>query len=53
MVIGKGGRLVRDVGTEARVDLEKLFGTRVFLDLNVKVEKDWQMKDDLLDRLGF
>jgi GTP-binding protein Era len=53
MVIGKGGRLVRDVGTEARVDLEKLFGTRVFLDLNVKVEKDWQTKDDLLDRLGF
>jgi GTP-binding protein Era len=53
MVIGKGGRLVRDVGTEARVDLEKLFGTKVFLDLNVKVEKNWQMKDDLLDRLGF
>ncbi|MFV1970846.1 MAG: GTPase Era [Acidimicrobiia bacterium] len=53
MVIGKGGSLVRDVGTEARVDLEKLFGTKVFLDLNVKVEKDWQRKDELLDRLGF
>lgn len=53
MVIGKGGTLVRDVGTEARVDLEKLFGTKVFLDLNVKVEKDWQTKDELLDRLGF
>jgi GTP-binding protein Era len=53
MVIGKGGKLVRDVGTEARVDLERLFGTKVFLDLNVKVEKDWQTKDDLLDRLGF
>lgn len=53
MVIGKGGTVVRDVGTEARVDLEKLFGTKVFLDLNVKVEKDWQTKDDLLDRLGF
>ena len=53
MVIGKGGRLVRDVGTDARVDLEKLFGTKVYLDLNVKVEKDWQSKDDLLDRLGF
>jgi GTP-binding protein Era len=53
MVIGKGGKVVRDVGTEARVDLEKLFGTKVFLDLNVKVEKDWQTKGDLLDRLGF
>jgi len=53
MVIGKGGKLVRDVGTEARVDLEKLFGTKVFLDLNVRVEKDWQTKNDLLDRLGF
>lgn len=53
MVIGKGGNLVRDVGTEARTDLEILFGTKVFLDLNVKVEKDWQTKDDLLDRLGF
>ncbi len=53
MVIGKGGSLVRVVGTEARVDLEKLFGTKVFLELNVKVEKDWQRNDDLLDRLGF
>jgi GTP-binding protein Era len=53
MVIGKGGKLVRDVGTEARVDLERLFGTKVFLDLNVRVEKDWQTNDDLLDRLGF
>lgn len=53
MVIGKGGSVVRDVGTEARPDLERLFGARVFLDLNVKVEKDWQRKDDLLDRLGF
>lgn len=53
MVIGKGGRLVRDVGTEARADLEKLFGTKVFLELNVKVEKGWQRDDDLLDRLGF
>jgi len=53
MAIGKGGSLVRDVGTEARVDLEKLFGTKVFLELNVKVEKDWQRKNELLDRLGF
>jgi GTP-binding protein Era len=53
MVIGKGGATVRDVGIEARADLESMFGTRVFLDLRVKVEKDWQRKDELLDRLGF
>ena len=53
MVIGKGGQLVRAVGTEARVDLEKLFGTKVYLDLNVKVEKDWQSSAESLDRLGF
>jgi len=53
MVIGKGGSLVRDVGTAARVDLERLFGTKVFLELNVKVEKDWQRTSESLDRLGF
>lgn len=53
MVIGKGGALVREVGTSARYDLERLFGTKVFLDLNVKVEADWQTTDEMLDRLGF
>ena len=53
MVIGKGGAVIRDVGTAARTDLERVFGTKVFLDLRVRVEKDWQRKDDLLDRLGF
>ena len=53
MVIGKGGATIRDVGTEARADLESIFGTKVYLDLRVRVEKDWQRKDELLDRLGF
>ena len=53
MVIGKGGTMIRDVGTEARTDLERIFGTRVFLDLRVRVEKDWQGSDEMLDRLGF
>ena len=53
MVIGKGGELLRTVGTEARAELERLFGARVFLDLRVKVEKDWQRRDQMLDRLGF
>ena len=53
MVIGKGGSLVRDVGTEARTDLERIFGTQVFLDLRVRVEKDWQGSEEMLDRFGF
>lgn len=53
MVIGKGGVMVSDVGKAARYDLERLFGSKVFLDLNVKVEKDWQRTDEMLDRLGF
>lgn len=53
IVIGKKGTLLRDAGSEARKDLERLFGRRVYLDLRVKVEKDWQRKPQLLDRLGF
>ena len=53
MVIGKGGAVIRDVGTEARADLERIFGTRVFLELRVRVEKDWQSSDEMLDRFGF
>jgi GTPase len=53
MVIGKGGALLRTVGTEAREELERLFGTQVYVELRVKVEKDWQRRDHALDRLGF
>ena len=53
IVIGKRGELLRTVGTEARQDLERLFGARIYLDLRVKVEKDWQRREQLLDRLGF
>jgi len=53
IVIGKGGLLLRDAGAEARTELERLFGAKVYLDLRVKVEKDWQRKPQLLDRLGF
>ncbi len=53
MVIGKGGELIKTVGAEARTELERLFGVPVFLDLRVKVEKDWQRKDATLDRMGF
>jgi GTPase len=53
MVIGKGGSLIKEVGAEARADLEAFFAAKVFVDLRVKVEKDWQRRDQLLDRLGF
>ncbi len=53
MVIGKGGELIKTVGVEARKELERLFGVPVYLDLRVKVEKDWQRKESTLDRMGF
>lgn len=53
MVIGKGGKLLKTVGSEARRELERLFGADVYLDLRVSVEKDWQSTPALLDRLGF
>jgi GTP-binding protein Era len=53
IVIGRGGDMLRDCGTRAREELEKLFGQHVYLDLRVRVEKDWQRKPELLDRLGF
>ncbi|MBK5267252.1 MAG: GTPase Era [Acidimicrobiia bacterium] len=53
IIIGKGGELLKTAGVEARVELEALFGTSVFLDLRVRVEKDWQQRPNILDRLGF
>jgi GTP-binding protein Era len=53
IVIGKGGSTIKAVGTEAREEIETLFGARVFLDLRVKVEKDWQRRAHALERLGF
>ena len=53
IVIGKGGELIAAAGAEARHEIEALLGTRVFLDLKAKVEKDWQRDPHLLDRLGF
>lgn len=53
IVIGKGGATIKEVGTEAREEIETLFGHRVFLELRVKVEKDWQRRSYALERLGF
>lgn len=53
IVIGRGGSLLKEAGTEARAELESLLGTKVNLMLHVDVEKDWQRSPQLLDRLGF
>ena len=53
IVIGKGGSRLKYVGTTARQGIEALLGARVFLDLRVKVAKDWQRDPKQLQRLGF
>lgn len=53
IVIGSGGSRLRDVGATARQHIEALLGTPVFLDLHVKVAKDWQRDPKQLRRLGF
>jgi GTPase len=53
IVIGKGGARLREVGTEARTQIEKLLGTKVYLDLRVKIAKNWQRDPKQLGRLGF
>jgi GTPase len=52
IVIGRGGEMIKRIGTEARHDLEAFFGTRVFLDLRVKVNPDWRDNDRVLDDIG-
>ena len=53
IIIGKGGKHLREVGARARRSIEKLLGTKVFLDLHVKVAKEWQRDPKQLGRLGF
>ncbi|HEY7722502.1 MAG TPA: GTPase Era [Pedococcus sp.] len=53
IIIGRGGSRLREVGTNARRGIEALLGQKVFLDLHVKVAKDWQRDPKQLQRLGF
>jgi GTP-binding protein Era len=53
IVLGRGGSVLREIGTRARAELEALFGTQVYLDLRVKVAKEWQRDPRQLARLGF
>jgi GTP-binding protein Era len=53
IVIGRGGEMLKTIGTRARQELEALLQRKVFLSLRVKVLKDWQRDPRALDRLGF
>jgi GTP-binding protein Era len=53
IVVGKGGSVLREIGTRARSELEAILSSRVYLDLHVKVAKEWQRDPKLLARLGF
>jgi GTP-binding protein Era len=52
IVVGKGGAMIKRIGTEARRDLEQMLDGRVHLDLHVKVREDWRDNERLLDEMG-
>jgi GTP-binding protein Era len=52
IVIGSGGRMIKNIGTAARRELERELGSRVHLDLSVRVRRSWRADETLLDRLG-
>lgn len=53
ILIGKGGNLLKKFGTEARLELEKIVEKKVYLQLEVKVEKDWRKKQNILKNFGY
>ena len=53
IVIGKRGALLKEIGAQARADIQMLLGCKVFLDLWVKVKKDWRNRDNILKDFGF
>ncbi|HMC03878.1 MAG TPA: GTPase Era [Actinomycetota bacterium] len=53
IVIGRGGRMLKEIGTRARPEVEELLGSRVFLDLRVKVEPNWPRREGLVERFGY
>ena len=53
ILIGKGGSLLKTIGSEARLDLENITEKKVYLELKIKVEKDWRKKDKSLRKFGY
>jgi GTP-binding protein Era len=52
IVVGRGGEMIKKIGTAARQELEKFFATRVFLDLHVRVRSEWREDDRILHDIG-
>jgi len=53
IIIGHQGRMLKKVGSEARADAEEFFNKKIFLELYVKVAKDWREKDGQLKNFGY
>jgi len=53
IIIGKGGKMIKRIGTSARINIERLLGCKVYLELFVKVREDWKNNDTLLRSYGF
>lgn len=53
IIIGKGGKMIKRIGTEARKDIETFFAKRVYLEMFVKVEKDWRNRENKLRSFGY
>jgi GTP-binding protein Era len=52
IVVGKGGEMIKRIGTAAREELERFFSTKVFLDLHVRVAADWREDERVLQDIG-
>ncbi|WP_020675808.1 GTPase Era [Geopsychrobacter electrodiphilus] len=53
ILVGKQGRMIRDLGQDARIEVERFLGTRVFLELFVRVDENWSQSDRMLRELGY
>ena len=53
IIIGKGGKMLKDIGIKARRDIEVMLGDKIYLELWVKVQKDWRDKQNYLTDYGY
>ncbi|MFH0926201.1 MAG: GTPase Era [bacterium] len=53
IIIGKGGQMIKQIGSRAREEIEAILDTKVYLDLRVNLKKDWRKRDNVLGNLGY